>query len=123
MSETLKTFPLREASSDPRSRALLDLYEAAELARLSSDSVNEPFLPEQHDRVFGEDSGLGSDSFAKNPFQPFDDLPDERRNALTFRAVALGILCGALVNASNIYMGLKSGWTFSGTIFSVSFDS
>ena len=60
------------------------------------------------------------DKFAKNPFQPFDDLPDEHRNILTVRAVAVGLVCGALVNASNIYLGLKSGWTASANIFGAS---
>lgn len=55
----------------------------------------------------------------EDPFRAFDDLPDESRNILTFRAVAVGVLCGALVNASNIYLGLKSGWTSSANIFAV----
>ena len=59
------------------------------------------------------------ENFAKDPFQPFNDLPDENRNILTFRAVAVGVFCGALVNASNIYLGLKSGWTSSANIFAV----
>lgn len=29
----------------------------------------------------------------------------------------IGAICGALVNASNIYLGLKTGWTFSANIF------
>lgn len=72
----------------------------------------------------------GTDSFKKpqdtanevirDNFEAFDDLPDENRNILTLRALAVGILCGALVNASNIYMGLKSGWTTSANIFGVS---
>lgn len=60
------------------------------------------------------------DEFAKDPFQPFDDLPDEDRNILTLRAIAIGLFCGALVNASNIYLGLKSGWTASANIFGAS---
>jgi hypothetical protein len=57
------------------------------------------------------------DNFSADPFQPFDDLPDEKRNVLTIRAITVGILCGALVNASNIYLGLKSGWTSSANLF------
>lgn len=59
------------------------------------------------------------ENFAKDPFQPFNDLPEENRNILTFRAIAVGVFCGALVNASNIYLGLKSGWTSSANIFAV----
>ena len=59
------------------------------------------------------------DNFSTDPFQPFNDLPNENRNVLTIRAIAVGILCGALVNASNIYLGLKSGWTSSANLFAV----
>jgi len=54
-----------------------------------------------------------------DPFSPFDDLPDEKRNILTLRAIVVGLLCGGLVNASNIYLGLKSGWTSGANIFGV----
>lgn len=72
--------------------------------------------------VGSPDDGLNApdssgDNFAADPFQPFDDLPNENRNVLTIRAIAVGILCGALVNASNIYLGLKSGWTSSANLF------
>ncbi len=65
-------------------------------------------------------SAQEEDKFARDPFQPFDDLPEEDRNILTLRAVAVGLICGALVNASNIYLGLKSGWTASANIFGAS---
>jgi len=29
----------------------------------------------------------------------------------------IGIVCGALVNASNLYLGLKTGWTFTANLF------
>ncbi|KAI9686320.1 MAG: hypothetical protein M1820_010644 [Bogoriella megaspora] len=57
------------------------------------------------------------DDFAKDPFRPFNDLPPERNDILTLRAIIVGILCGTLVNTSNIYLGLKSGWTASANIF------
>ena len=56
------------------------------------------------------------DDFAKDPFRPFDDLPDET-NLLTVRAITVGVLCGALINVSNLYLGLKSGFTASANIF------
>ena len=59
-------------------------------------------------------------SFMDDPFRPFDDLPEERHRVLTVRALIIGIICGALVNASNVYLGLKSGWTFSANLFGVS---
>ena len=52
-----------------------------------------------------------------DPFVPFNDLPDERRRIVTIRAMVVGAICGALVNASNLYLGLKTGWTFSANLF------
>ncbi|KAL1634554.1 hypothetical protein SLS56_002247 [Neofusicoccum ribis] len=52
-----------------------------------------------------------------DPFVPFDDLPEERDRVLTIRAVIVGCICGALVNASNVYLGLKTGWTFTANLF------
>ncbi|KAH9840347.1 putative metal-nicotianamine transporter YSL5 [Teratosphaeria destructans] len=52
-----------------------------------------------------------------DPFKPFDDLPDERQRIVTIRAMLVGCVCGALVNASNLYLGLKTGWTFGASLF------
>lgn len=52
-----------------------------------------------------------------DPFVPFNDLPDERKRIVTIRAMLVGAICGALVNASNLYLGLKTGWTFSANLF------
>jgi hypothetical protein len=58
-----------------------------------------------------------SDLLQADPFVPFDDLPEERSRILTIRAVLLGCICGALVGSSNIYLGLKTGWTFGASLF------
>lgn len=60
------------------------------------------------------------DDFTIDPFKPFDDLPEEGKNILTLRALFIGLICGALVNASNVYLGLKTGWTFTANLFGVS---
>ncbi|PGH14929.1 OPT family oligopeptide transporter [Helicocarpus griseus UAMH5409] len=52
-----------------------------------------------------------------DPFLPFQDMHYDSNPILTFRALLVGCLCGALVNASNIYLGLKAGWTTSANIF------
>lgn len=59
----------------------------------------------------------GYETPVQDPFTPFDDIPDERHSIVTFRAMLIGCICGALVNASNIYLGLKTGWTFSANLF------
>ncbi len=71
-----------------------------------------------------------------DPYHPFPKdpgAPDED-HILTIRAVTVGLLCGAAVNASNVYLGelwrtypfrqhtnmntgLKTGWTFSANLF------
>jgi hypothetical protein len=51
--------------------------------------------------------------FVDDPFRPFDNLPDERPRVFTFRALFIGLCAGALVNASNVFLGLRSGWTFT----------
>lgn len=57
------------------------------------------------------------DDFIQDPFRPFDDLPEEKHWVLSFRAMSVGLCCGVLVNASNVYLGLKSGWTFGANLF------
>ncbi|KAL9570156.1 hypothetical protein ACKAV7_005664 [Fusarium commune] len=42
-------------------------------------------------------------------------------NPLTARAVIVGIILGSLVNASNVYLGLKTGFTFPATMFGAIF--
>ena len=43
-------------------------------------------------------------------------LPDEKQ--LTLRAVLAGCLVGSVVSCTNIYIGLKIGWTFGASIIS-----
>lgn len=49
-----------------------------------------------------------------------EGLPDEG-SAFTFRAVAIGTLLGSIVGASNIYLGLKTGFTFAASLFGAIF--
>ena len=72
---------------------------------------------EKADTIINEkDEETGKDYELPDPFAPFDDLPDERYNVCTIRALVLGCACGAAVNASNVYLGLKTGWTFSANL-------
>lgn len=59
-----------------------------------------------------------TDLFAN--FPPLKGVPEEP-NPLTVRAVIVGILLGSLVNASNVYLGLKTGFTFPATMFGAIF--
>lgn len=74
--------------------------------------------------VYGHDSQGNPqdhlvDDFVADPFSPFNDLPEEKEWVLTLRAVFFGLCAGALVNASNLYLGLKTGWTFPANLFGV----
>ncbi|KAF5124320.1 uncharacterized protein G6M90_00g029570 [Metarhizium brunneum] len=53
-------------------------------------------------------------------FPPLKGIEHEP-NPLTARAVLVGIVLGSLVNASNVYLGLKTGFTFSATMFGAIF--
>ncbi|KFA66446.1 hypothetical protein S40285_08527 [Stachybotrys chlorohalonatus IBT 40285] len=46
-------------------------------------------------------------------------LPEDR--ILTVRAVLIGMVLGSLVNASNVYLGLRTGFTFPSTLFGAIF--
>ncbi|KAJ5801824.1 uncharacterized protein N7518_003892 [Penicillium psychrosexuale] len=73
----------------------------------SEDVINPMFSEE------AEEPAPWTDKFA--PFPEMLDHSKETRTALvTFRAVLIGAICGILVNGSNIYLGLKTGWTSSG---------
>jgi OPT family oligopeptide transporter len=95
-------------------------YEEKGLGRDSSPT-EKPVGYEEHHGGHGDTSDHYVDSFAADPFVPFDDLPDERSWILTPRAVFIGLIAGALVNASNVYLGLKSGWTFTANLFGAIF--
>lgn len=61
------------------------------------------------------------DTTSYDPFVPVERVPAKPIvNIVTLRAIVLGSLCGSLVNASNIYLGLKVGWTSSANILGVS---
>lgn len=56
-------------------------------------------------------------------YQPLPDivgLPDEG-DPLTTRALVVGVILGSLVNASNIYLGLKTGFLFGASMFGAIF--
>jgi hypothetical protein len=48
-----------------------------------------------------EEAEMNQEDTIADPFTPFEDLPEERKVIVTIRAVLVGCICGALVNASN----------------------
>ncbi|KAF8342899.1 oligopeptide transporter [Cantharellus anzutake] len=55
------------------------------------------------------------DPFPENPLIPHEE------HTLTIRALVVGIVLGAIVGASNIYLGLKTGFTFGPQLFGAIF--
>ncbi|RYP05868.1 hypothetical protein DL764_003511 [Monosporascus ibericus] len=60
--------------------------------------------------------GSEPDRTAESPFKRLEDVSPCNGNIVTPRAVLLGIVCGILVNAANMYLGLKTGFTFTANI-------
>ncbi|KAI7714845.1 oligopeptide transporter [Hortaea werneckii] len=54
------------------------------------------------------------------PFPTLKGVPEEP-NPLSTRSVVVGIILGSLVNASNVYLGLKTGFTFGASMFGAIF--
>lgn len=52
----------------------------------------------------------------KYPFPPLKGIPEDEQQ-LSIRALVIGVCLGAIVSASNIYLGLKTGWTFGASLF------
>ncbi|KAI0976478.1 OPT oligopeptide transporter protein-domain-containing protein [Xylaria arbuscula] len=71
---------------------------------------------EKYDDIKVDEKEIEEDLDLYVPLKMDPNIPHEA-NPLTIRAVVVGILLGALVNASNLYLGLKTGFTFSANIF------
>lgn len=54
------------------------------------------------------------------PLPPIAGIAEEG-DPLTIRAVLVGMILGSLVNASNVYLGLKTGFTFGASMFGAIF--
>ncbi|KAF8893198.1 oligopeptide transporter [Gymnopilus junonius] len=63
---------------------------------------------------------LQSFGYSTKPF-PVDPDEIEETHQLTFRAILVGCALGAVVGASNIYLGLKTGFTFGPQLFGAIF--
>ncbi|KAK0537545.1 hypothetical protein OC834_000469 [Tilletia horrida] len=57
------------------------------------------------------------DPFAGKPFSLEELGGEEEGNQFTLRAVLLGSVLGLLIAASNVYLGLKTGFTFGASLF------
>lgn len=69
------------------------------------------------ERTVTEQSEHHLDAFShEDPF-PIAPGEEEEIQQFTVRAVLVGCLLGAVISASNVYLGLKTGWTFGASLF------
>jgi len=76
-----------------------------EAERIASNDHDKEAIKDDGESVFSSLADLDVDPFLPFPIEPH--LPEEK-NVLTFRAVFIGCLLGALVNASNVYLGTST---------------
>ncbi|KAK3693329.1 OPT superfamily oligopeptide transporter [Podospora appendiculata] len=94
----------------------------------SNPPVDHTETPREHGEVAGDEkddvkvevTGEVVEEDLYLPLVMLAELPHEP-NPLTIRAVTVGIVLGALVSASNLYLGLKTGFTFSANMFGAIF--
>ncbi|KAG1775683.1 OPT oligopeptide transporter protein-domain-containing protein [Suillus placidus] len=69
--------------------------------------------------VSGGSEGLEPHVQSINTDDPFPEVPGSpvEDQQLTVRAVLVGCILGGIIAASNIYLGLKTGWTFGASLF------
>lgn len=77
-----------------------------------------PDFDEDVKSVSTEEEETITDLFSSLP--PLKGVPEEK-NPLTARAIIIGIMLGSLVNASNVYLGLKTGFSFPASMFAAIF--
>lgn len=98
--------------------------EAEEYPRPSQNNTN-PYEEKVDIKDDTESVGENENEAETDPFVPFPvdpNAPIETHNRiLTVRAVVVGCILGGLVNASNVYLGLKTGWTFGANLFGAIF--
>ncbi|KAG8897077.1 hypothetical protein FRC00_004844 [Tulasnella sp. 408] len=91
-------------------RRLTDVTYRYKDSQISDDDI-EAEAPEQL-------SGRPADNGAPFPVDP--DAPPEH-SVLTWRSVLIGSFLGLIVGASNIYLGLKTGFSFGASLFGAIF--
>jgi OPT family oligopeptide transporter len=95
------------ASSRDNEKASLSLRERGVTSHSDSDETD---LEDKQEAFTAEDLAAG------NPF-PEASLPMEDGQGLTIRALVVGSGLGMVIAASNIYLGLKTGFTFGASLF------
>lgn len=100
--------PGLERTSSEKDEKLLDADEKGHL----------PYSQELTDTEDRQEAFTAEDLAAGIPF-PESSLPHEDGDGLTIRALVTGTALGLVIAASNIYLGLKTGFTFGASLESI----
>ncbi|KAF8244683.1 OPT superfamily oligopeptide transporter [Wilcoxina mikolae CBS 423.85] len=103
----------------PGSAEIADpITDTGEAARdIKDEKIN---ITEDSDNAGDYVLGLESDPFVPFPDDP--NIPEETHSQIfTIRANLVGCILGGLVNASNVYLGLKTSWIFPAHLFGAIF--
>jgi hypothetical protein len=121
--------PPRKSISGPEAEAIAHPHVMGEGAFADRPAIVEPGMTDEKDglRQSSEEKRDEMGELSEDAISdlyvplPMDLGLEPETNILTFRAVFVGIILGALVNASNLYLGLKTGFTFGSAMFGAIF--
>lgn len=95
-------------------------YAEQESRRRTPSYTDDEKVPAAHSESEAALEETYDDHDVTRPF-PIDPLAAEETHQLTVRAIVVGCCLGAVVGASNIYLGLKTGFTFGPQLFGAIF--
>ena len=93
-----------------------DFDEKGSLSSTGKGGLESKAMPYSEDVEDRQEAFTAADLAAGVPF-PEDSLPHEDGQGLTIRALVVGTALGLVIAASNIYLGLKTGFTFGASLF------
>ncbi|KAG1821376.1 OPT oligopeptide transporter protein-domain-containing protein [Suillus variegatus] len=111
--------PSLPSGSSMATAAPQDQDQIAYVHSVSSYSEEKKAITAEIKSVSGDSEGSEPHVQFINTDDPFPELPDApvEEQQLTVRAVLVGCILGGIIAASNIYLGLKTGWTFGASLF------
>ncbi|KAG1791105.1 OPT oligopeptide transporter protein-domain-containing protein [Suillus plorans] len=111
--------PSLPSGSSMATAAPQDQDQIAYVHSVSSYSEEKSAITAEIKSVSGDSEGSEPHVQFLNTDDPFPELPDApvEEQQLTVRAVLVGCILGGIIAASNIYLGLKTGWTFGASLF------
>ncbi|KAI0448843.1 OPT oligopeptide transporter protein-domain-containing protein [Xylaria acuta] len=104
------------ASTAVREAPVADAPAVPSVTEKADETYGDVNIDDKYDDIKVDEKETEEELDLYVPLKMDPNIPHEP-SPLTVRAVVVGIALGALVNASNLYLGLKTGFTFSANIF------